>query len=172
MRRLLITLALACAAPAAAQTPATAPSETAQVQRGLSAIWRQLPQNPSGGPEAIFAAACEGALAELDELAAAFPAQLTPDAVRGLRTTRGLVIVAGAEPGQVFVFPSPALAGMVGGLGAFTLGDRAQGRVDLRDAAGSLTQLQLGSAGGRAVMRILRPNAGPLTFVGCAPTSD
>jgi hypothetical protein len=173
MRQILFALVLATASPTAAQSaPPAASDEAALVQHRLSAIWRALPVNPSGSPDQIFAAACDGAVAELDELAAAFPADLTPDAVRGLMTTRGLVIVPGAENGQIFLFPNPTLSGMVGGLGSFTLVNRAEGRVDLHDAAGAPIPVQLGAAGGKAMLRLLRPNADPLTFVGCASTAD
>jgi hypothetical protein len=171
MRPLLIALALAFAAPAAAQTQ-TAQDEAARVARHLGALWRPLPANPTGAPDEVFAAACDGAIAELNQLADNLPENIQPEAVRGLRTTRGLVMVPGAEAGQMFLFPNPSLRTIAGGLGSFTVVDAAQGRIDLRDAAGALTQIQLGQAGGKSMLRILVPNGAPQTFVGCAPTVD
>lgn len=149
-----------------------ATGELAVVARHLGALWRPLPASPAGVADDVFASACAGALEELEVLAAQFPEDLTPEAVRGLRATQGLALSPGAEPGQIFVFPSPTMRSVAGGLGRFAIFDAAQGRIDLTDAAGATLRLQLGQAGGRSVLRILREGEQPQAFVGCAPTVD
>ncbi|MGE0740795.1 MAG: hypothetical protein AB7O98_05580 [Hyphomonadaceae bacterium] len=142
------------------------------VARHLGALWRPLPAAPTGTADEVFAAACDGAIPELEQLATSLPQQVHPEAVRGLRTTRGLALVPGSDPGQMFLFPSPELRSIAGGLGSFTVVDAGQGRIDLVDAAGTTIQTQLGQAGGRSVLRILSEGQPPQSFVGCAPTVD
>ncbi len=170
MRALILALALCVALPAAAQSAST--GDIAHVSRLLGAIWRPLPANSTGTPTAIFESACEGAIEELEVLAGTLPAETTPQAVMGLRTTRGLVFIAGADPGQMFVFPSPALTAITGGAGSFTVTDRAQGRLDFRDGAGAVQHLQVGVAAGKTMLRLLRPDGAAQTFVGCASTAN
>ncbi len=106
----------------------------------------------------------------MDALSAQLPADVTPEATRSIRAVRGFVIVNAAVPGEAFLFPNPELAGIASGPAHFAVANRAQGRVDLTDAAGRVFQLQLGVAGGKAMMRILRGDAPALSYVGCAST--
>lgn len=171
MRALLILLAFAFAPfPAAAQVAPTPDITT--ITRNLAAIWRPLPTAPSGPPDQIFATACTGAVEEMERLIAALPADAGPTTVTGMRTTAGLLFIPAAAPGQIYVFPSPALAPMAGGLGVFTVPDAAQGRLDLTDSSGGAFALQLGRAGGRSMLRILWPERPAQTFVGCASSLD
>lgn len=173
MRILAAAAALVLAPTAALADPSDATAgEAASLSRQLSAIWRPLPSNPAGGAESVFAAACEGADRELDQLAAALPAEPTPAAVAGMRSTRGLVLIPGAELGQMFVFPSPELDFVTGGLGGFAAGDAAQGLVALRDGAQETITVRLGRMGGRSVLRIERDDRPAQDFVGCAATLD
>lgn len=166
---MILALALATAQPAAAQTPAPE-SDLALVARLLGAIWRPLPATGPGAPRTTFESACGEAVEEMDALNAQLPADVTPEATRAVRAPRGFVIVNAAEPGEAFLFPNAELTAIASGPARFVITDRAQGRIDLTDAAGHVTQLQLGVAGGKALMRILRVGAPPLTYVGCAAT--
>jgi len=158
------------ALPAAAQTTPSA-EEMTTAAANLGALWRPLPDPISGDLNAAFTAACEGALEELEQLANALPSgEISPEAVRGLRSTRGLVLVPGADPGQIFIFPNPSQRTIAGGLGAFALADPAQGRIDLTDAAGTVIEVQLGQSSGTAILRMLVAGQRPQAFVGCAPT--
>jgi hypothetical protein len=99
------------------------------------------------------------------------PEDLNSPALGAIRATTGFVIVNRADEGGAFFFPNQALSFIAPGRGQFAIADRAQGRVDLTDAAGTVTQLQLGASGGLPMMRILRPNAPALTYIGCASTA-
>jgi hypothetical protein len=157
-------------AQASAQTPAPptlAQSELAHVARLIGAIWRPLPENAN---QASLTAACAGAIEEMNAVNAQLPEDVTPEATRAVRAERGLVIVNAAAPGEAYLFPNPELAGVASGPARFVVIDSAQGRVDLTDSAGRIFRLQLGIAGGKAMMRILRGEAPPLAYVGCAST--
>lgn len=106
----------------------------------------------------------------MDALSARLPDDVTPEATRTIRAVRGFVIVNAAVPGEAFLFPNPELAGIASGPAHFIIANRDQGRVDLTDADGRVFQLQLGVAGGNAMMRILRGDAPALSYVGCAST--
>lgn len=171
MRLLFVFAALATlSAPAAAQT-SPPPDERLVVAENLAAIWRPLPAG-AGEVRARFTAACEGAVEEMNAFAAALPEPITPEAVRGLRTTRGLVLAPGADPGQLFIFPGVTMRGIASGLGSFSIVDSAQGRLAVTDAAGTAIQVQLGRIEGTSVIRITLPDGAPETFVGCAPLWD
>lgn len=168
MRALIFALAIALTTPAAAQTPPQ--SDTAQVARMLGAIWRPLPAAATGQQRAAAQTACVGALEEMNALNDILPEDLNSPALNAIRATRGLVIVNSADLGAAFFFPNANLSFMAPGRGSFAIADRAQGTVNLTDAAGTVTQVQLGASGGLPMMRILRADAPVLTYVGCAST--
>jgi len=157
------------ATPASAQAPAG--DDRLVVAENLAAIWRPLPAGV-GDPRARFTAACEGAVEEMNAFAATLPETITPEAVRGLRTNRGLVLAPGAEPGQLFIFPSVTMRGLASGLGSFAAVDSAEGRVAVTDAAGTAIEVQIGRIEGTSVIRVTLPEGAPETFVGCAPLWD
>lgn len=172
MRTLIFFASLLLASAAAAQpapAPAASQSEAARVSELLAANWRPLTATPApGAVEAALQAACEGAEAELAQLDASLPREMTSDAVGMVRAPRGFVIVpANDDPTQAFLFPNAELATIASGLARVEIVNAAQGRVNLRDAAGGVTQLQLGLSGRQAVMRVLRTGRQPLTYVGC-----
>lgn len=169
MRIVLLALVLGFATQAAAQI-APPQSDMAQVARMLGAIWRPLSAAAGGQQRLMAQTACMGALEELSALNDILPEDLNSPALNGVRATTGFVIVNSADEGSAFFFPNPGLAFIASGRGRFAITDRAQGRVDLTDAAGTVTQVQLGASGGLPMMRILPPNAPPLVYVGCAST--
>lgn len=170
MRQFLFIALIACATPAAAQqTPAQ--SDLQRAAHMLGANWRPL-EAGAASAEAAYAAACQGATDEMAALDAALPATLAPDGLGAVRTQRGLIIVPTDEnPGAAYVFPNPHLTNIASGLAAIHVVDAAAGRISLTDAAGQEIQLQLGVAGGKAMMRILREGAEPLLYVGCASST-
>ncbi len=173
LRVFFLFLAMAVTAPALAQPSLAGATDAASVSRLLGAIWRPLPATGSGSPQAAFLAACEGAIEEMAALDLSLPEQLTPEALAPVRTPHSLVIIPTEEnPADVFVFPSPELSAIASGLGQFHLDPAGAGRVVLRDAAGAETQLQLGLAAGKTLMRVRPPGqAAAQLFVGCAPTT-
>jgi hypothetical protein len=166
MRILLIALALAAAWPAVAQTPN---ADVVRVSRLLGANWRPLAAMPTGDPAPAFLAACEGAQEELDRLDASLPENLTPNALRLIRSQRGFIIVPTETPSEVYLFPNAQLDFIASGPGAFVIADAAQGLVTMRDSHGRDLQLQLGAIGGQGVMRVPNPEGGAAwLYVGCA----
>ncbi|GAM99553.1 hypothetical protein U91I_03207 [alpha proteobacterium U9-1i] len=171
MRSLIFALALTAAFPAAAQTPPPQ-NEMAQVARMLGAIWRPLPPSQPGQQRATAEAACVGANEEMNAVSEVVPEDLSSPALNSIRASRGFVIVNSADIGEAYFFPNAELGFITPGPGQFAITDRAQGRVDLTDSAGATIPVQIGASGGLPLMRILRPNATPLTFVGCASTGN
>jgi len=170
LRPLIVALVLGLAAPAFAQT-APQQSDLAQVARMLGALWRPLPPPAPGQQRVAAQTACLGALEELEAVNSVLPEDLNSPALNAVRATRGFVIVNSADEGGAFFFPSSDLTFIAPGRGSFVIADRAQGLVNLTDAAGAVTQVQLGASGGLPMMRIMRPNAQPLVYVGCASTA-
>lgn len=171
MRAILFAAAtLLCGNPALAQD-ASAETDLARAARMLAASWRPIPGLATAGLETAIAEACEGAPEELSALDAALPDNLSAPALQAVRAQRGLVVVATEDPGAAYLFPGPDLPGVASGLAAMRLVDAAAGRVSLTDAAGREIQLQLGVAGGRAMMRVLSGDGAPQVYVGCVATS-
>ena len=168
MRRLVFALALACAPPAAAQAPA---EDIARVSRLLAANWRPLGPDAASAPRAAFAAACAGAVEEMETLDAALPAELTPEALAPIRPPTGFIIVATDQPERIFLFPNPALNWIASGEAVITAADAASGIVRLRDAAEREAELQLGISGAQAMLRLTAPGGALRLYVGCAPTA-
>ncbi|MGE0597682.1 MAG: hypothetical protein AB7P07_15070 [Hyphomonadaceae bacterium] len=173
MRAIAFAAALLCFAASAAAQTTTAPPEDdlARAARMLAANWRPIPGLATSGAEAAISQACEGAIEELARLDAALPEDLSAPAIQLVRAERGLVIVPTAEANAAYLFPNPQLPNVTSGLAAIRVLDPAAGRVTLTDAAGQDIQLQLGVAGGRAMMRILPAEGDPLVYVGCASTA-
>lgn len=177
-RQILAAALLACASGSALaqdQTPAAAApavdEDTARASHAMAAIWRPFVETPAGAA-ADFQTACAGAQEELEQVDAAVPEQISAESLSAIRAPHGLVIVpAGDEPRAVFVFANHQLGQITSGLGILRVADAAQAVVGISDARGQETFFQLGQAGGKAMMRVLRPNEPPLTYVGCAPTT-
>lgn len=167
MRLSVIALSLLLmVAPALAQT---SDDELARASGLLAANWRPVAPAPGGDAEAIFAAACEGAVEEMAALDAQIPEDLNAAALAALRPPRGLVFVPAADnPAAGFVFANDALPHIASGLALLRLVDAARGRVDLIDAVGATIELQLGVAGGKPVMRVPDAAGAPSLYVGCA----
>ncbi len=173
MRTLLLALALAlgCALPASPQTAVTPERQLALAARQLAAIWRPLAPGAMTG--ATLAAACQGAIEEMAALDLRLPDPMTAEALRDIRAEQGVVFVPTDEnPTFLFVFPDDTLLrGVASGLGAFTLDPSGAGRLILRDAAGHDSNLELGAAGRRALLRIRpRGSSDVQLYVACAPT--
>ena len=180
MRRLILAASLfACAAPALAQEVNPAPpsavpaadEDTVRASRAMAAIWRPFVETPAGAA-VDFQTACDGAREELEQVDAAVPEEISSESLSAIRAPHGLVIVpTGEEPRAVFVFANSQLGQITSGLGILRVADAAQAVVGISDARGQETFFQLGQAGGKAMMRVLRPNEPPLTYVGCAATT-
>lgn len=169
--RALLLAALFLISPLAGAQTAPAP-DTAQIVRLLGAIWRPLPPANGASPQALFERACAGALDEMAAFDDALPDPGNPAALRLARPQASVLIVPTApDSTQVYIFPSTQLPDIAAGRAVFTIVDTAQGRLDLRDAAGAVAHLQLGVAGGKAMMRVLRQGQAPLSYVGCASTA-
>jgi hypothetical protein len=171
MRRVLFALVLMLAPSALAQSQ-EAPANPAAVNRAgasLSAIWRPAPEPLSA---ASIAAACVGAMDELNTAIAAIPASTRPDVVARVRSTTAIIISAWADrPGEAHIFAPQSLPWLTTGVARFDVLDEAGGFVGLQDAGGREVALQLGRAGRQAVLRVRPPEGGdPLNFVGCAAT--
>jgi hypothetical protein len=69
-----------------------------------------------------------------------------------------------------YIFPDMSLPWLTPGLGAIGVVSEAEGFIGIRDAAGRDVAVQIGTAGGRGVMRLRNPEGQLLTFVACAPT--
>lgn len=175
MRALVFALLLGLAAPAAAQPVAHAGSDRVESQLALAAhelaaIWRPLP--PGRMTLATLTAACEGALEEMAALEAHLPDPMTVDALAAIRPEHGLVVVPTNEnPTIVYLFPNNDLRGIASGLATFRLDPAGEGRLIIRDAADHDSNLQVGHAGGHALLRIDPRGSGDVqTYVGCAST--
>lgn len=168
---LAFVLALGCALAAAAQSTLAPDRQLALAARQLAAIWRPVPQGAM--TRASLAAACQGAVEEMAALDLRLPEPMTADALRDVRAELGLVFVPTDEnPTLLFVFPNDELLrGVASGLGAFTLDPSGVGRVILRDAAGHDSNLELGQAGGHALLRIRPRGANDVQlYTACAST--
>lgn len=174
MRSIVFTLALIAAPLAAAQTPAPAPASTPEHQLALAAhqlaaMWRPVP--PGRLTAASLTAACDGALTEMTALDARLPIPMTVDNLADIRAEHGLVFVPTDEnPSVMFVFPNDdELRGIASGLANFTLDPAGEGKLVLTDAAGHDSNLELGHAGGHALLRIRpRGSADVQLYVSCA----
>lgn len=164
-RLLLALLALSLAAPAAAQTN---PPAVERATHALGALWR-----PLEGPisEASITTTCAGAVEEMNAVAAALPADLSPANLARVRPEHGLLIVPADAAGFAYFFPPASLSWFSPGLGAVTVLDEAQGLIGAQDAEGHTFVLQLGHAGQRAVLRVRPPQGALATYVGCAQAS-
>jgi hypothetical protein len=170
MRALLAAIVLSCM-PASALADAS--EDLARASRMLAANWRPFQAPARGGAaEAAFSSACDGALAEMTWLDGRLPEDMTPAALGAIRTSRGLILIPTEEnPATFFLFASPEMQGLTSGLATIRVVNAAEGRLNLADVGGALVPLQLGEAGSRTMMRILRENQEPLLFVACAPTA-
>lgn len=165
IRPLVLLLALLAAAPAAAQESAPS-AETLRAAQALSRLWRPLPALEASAIDV----ACAGAEAEIEAVEAALPPVLTPQSLARVRTLRGLLVIPTEDADNPYFFPDRSLAWFSSGLGAIAVLDEAEGFIGVRDAAGLELAVQLGSAGGRPILRIRAPEGAILNFVGCAPT--
>ena len=163
---LALLLALALAAPAAAQDEAPS-AETLRAAQALSKLWRPLPALEASALEQ----ACAGAEAEIEAVEAALPPVLTPDSLARVRTLRGLLIIPTEDADNPYFFPDRTLTWFTSGLGAIAVLDETEGFIGVRDAAGQELAFQLGAAGGKPILRLRSPQGAILNFVGCAPTS-
>jgi hypothetical protein len=167
MKRLLLALlALAMAAPAAAQTRIASPEES-RASHALAAMWRPL---PTMSAEAATTA-CRGAAAEIDAIEAAIPAQLTPESLARVHALRGILVIPTDDPNISYFFPDRSLTWFASGPGAVAMIEETDGFIGVRDAAGTDIPIQYGQAGAHPVIRVQQPNGPIHTFVGCAPTS-
>ena len=164
MRALLFALAVALAAPAAAQQN----GDVATASQRLAAIWR-----PVNGAltEASMRDACAGAVEELAAVEASMPPVLTPESMARVRSLHGLLIIPSSDdPAWMFFIPPRDLDWFTSGMGAIApIDDPQSGLIGVRDAGGRDIALQLGRAGQRGVLRVRAPEGSLLTFVGCAP---
>jgi hypothetical protein len=94
------------------------------------------------------------------------------DALAAIRAEHGFVVVPTNEnPTVVYLFPNNDLRGIASGLATFGLDPAGEGRLVIRDAADHDSKLQIGHAGGHALMRVDPRGAGDVqTYVGCAST--
>ena len=156
MRTLLTALAFlwAGALPAIAQTTLSPERQLALAAHQLAAIWRPVP--PGAMTTATLEGACQRAADEMAALERRLPDLMTVEALLDIRAEQGLVFVPTDEnPALLFVFPNDELLrGIASGLGAFSLDPSGPGRIILRDAAGHDSNLELGHAGGRALLRV------------------
>jgi hypothetical protein len=169
IRVLTLAVALTLAAPAAAQTataPPATPEQTARAAHALSFLWRPLPALRA---EAVNAA-CGGAQEEIDAVEAALPPVLTPTSLARVRTLHGLLIIPTDDPASPYFFPDASLTWFTSGLGAVAVASEAEGYIAIQDAAGRTLAVQLGTAGGKPILRLRDPQGTILNFVGCAPT--
>jgi hypothetical protein len=173
MRALLAAILILCAAPSAAQ--ADPAEDLARASRMLAANWRPF-QNPTNGgsAEAAFSRACEGTLDELTWLDGRLPETMSPEALRAIRTPHGLILIPTQEnPATFFLFAATSMPGLTSGLATIRVANASLGHVDLVDAAETQLALQLGTAGGHALLRVFGDeNQEPLLFVACASTES
>ena len=169
MFRLLFALVLTCliAAPAAAQTPAPATPEATRASAALSALWRPITALHADK----IAQACGGAAEEVGAVEAALPPVLTPESVARVRALRGLLVIPTDDAAVSYFFPDSGMPWFASGLGTIGVIDEAGGFIGVRDAEGHEFALQLGVAGGHAVLRLRNPENQILNFVACAPTT-
>jgi len=163
IRALILLLACFAAAPAAAQTPA---EEAARASRVLAALWRQVPSLTTEN----ITRTCGGAAEEIEAVEAALPPVLTPESLANVRALRGLLIIPSEDPAISYFFPDMSMSWFASGLGAIGVISEAEGFIGVRDAQGRDIPFQLGSAGGRQILRVRTPDNQLLNFVACAPT--
>ena len=164
MRLVLFALACLVAAPAAAQTNN---AQIARASHALAANWRPV---TGALTEASVRTACAGAVEEIASVDAALPRVLNADTMARVRAPHGLLIIpTGDDPTYAFFIPPAAMSWFTSGLGAIAVLNEAQGRMSVRDAGGRTIALQLGRAGGHAVLLVSPPQGTLMTFVGCAP---
>jgi hypothetical protein len=104
-------------------------------------------------------------------LDARLPVPMTVDNLADIRAEHGLLFVPTDEnPTVMFVFPNDEeLRGIASGLANFALDPSGEGKLVLTDAAGHDSNLELGHAGGHALLRIRpRGSADVQLYVGCA----
>lgn len=162
IRALFAFALLAVSAPTLAQTPSPDPAI-----RALAAIWRPVAADETPDAETVRVA-CDGATEEMVAIEAALPETITPEALSGIRASRGLLIVPAQESGRAYFFPGPSTPWFASGLGAVAVLSEAEGMVGVRDAAGRDIALQIGAVGGRPVLRVRGPDRSVQSFVGCA----
>jgi hypothetical protein len=168
MRYLVSALALLCALPASAEAPSP---ELARASHALAAIWRPIAAADVSSREAAETA-CRGAIEEMAAIDAALPPVITPESLLRVRALRGLLIVPAEEdPGGAYFFPNAAMAPwFTSGLGIIAVLSEPEGLIGVSDAGGHQIALQLGSANGRAILRLRGPTGAIYPFVGCAPS--
>lgn len=170
MRALLFAALFALAAP----TTAHADDDLSQASEMMAANWRPFQSPTNGGSaDAAYSQACAGALDEMTWLDGQLPETITPAALGAIRTPRGLILVPTDEdPATFFLFAAANMPGLTSGLATIRVANARQGHVDLIDAAGTQLALQLGTAGGHALMLIFgNEDQEPLQFVACASTA-
>lgn len=142
-----------------------------QVQQVLSADWRPVGAASGGNTQAAFQAACTGVQEELTTLHGHLTRGMTVAQFREVRNASGLVIMPGHTPSSVVFFPNAQLGWVGGGTGTLVIADVDHGRIDLRDSAGAILQMQLIQApSGQALLRISHNNQPVGIYVGCAST--
>ena len=167
LRALLLALACLAAAPAAAQTTAAeAQAQAARASRALSMLWRPV----TSLTNEQITRACTGAEEEIEAVEAAMPPVLTTESLANVRALWGLLVIPTGDPAIAYFFPDMSLPWLTPGLGAIGVVNEAEGFIGVQDAAGREVAVQIGTAGGRGVMRLRDPEGQLLTFVACAPT--
>lgn len=167
LRALIFALACLAAAPAAAQTtPAESQAQAARASRALAMLWRPV---TALNTEQITRA-CSGAAEEIEAVESAMPPVLTQESLANVRALWGLLVIPTDDPAVSYIFPDMSLPWLTPGLGAIGVVSEAEGFIGIRDAAGRDVAVQIGTAGGRGVMRLRNPEGQLLTFVACAPT--
>lgn len=160
-------------APSAQLAPGQAPANDmmSQVQQVLSADWRPVGPAAGGDLQAAFQTACAGAQDEITTLHAHLSRGMTVAQFRQVRNASGLIIMPGHTSSSVVFFPNAQLSWIGGGTGTLVIADVDHGRIDLRDSAGAIMQLQLAQApSGQALLRISHDNQPVGIYVGCAST--
>lgn len=165
LRALALTLACLVALPASAQSVDPTP-EVARASRALSFLWRPLPALEA----AALNTACGGAEEEIEAVESALPPVLTPDSLARVRTLHGLLIIPTDQPANPYFFPDASMTWFSPGMGGIAVLNEGEGFIGVRDAGGQEFAFQLGSAGGKPILRIRNPQGAILNFVGCAPT--
>jgi len=166
IRALAFAMTLALALTAAAQTTPEQADEIERASRALSFLWRPVATLRA---EALDSA-CGGAEEEIDAVDSALPAVLSAESLRRVRTLHGLLVIPTESPRHPFFFPDASMPWFTSGVGGIAVLNEAEGFIGIRDAGGQEVAFQLGSAGGRAILRVRDPEGSILNFVGCAPT--
>jgi hypothetical protein len=166
IRAFALAAALLLAGPAAAQTPPGDSDQLARASRAISFLWRPVAALRAD----TLNAACGGAEEEIDAVESALPAVLTPASLARVRTLHGLLIIPTDAPANPYFFPDASMTWFTSGLGGIAVLNEGEGFIGVRDAGGRELAFQLGSAGGKPILRIRDPQGAILNFVGCAPT--